>query len=194
MKLILLAMALLSGPCLFAHEIFVVLDRGSVAMVDAVKKPAVHSDPAKAAFLAACHADLSRPAVFAKLPLVSPPEWGKTVAGAVGKIEFHDSFRGGFFVRVLLEGLSPKHGYILTLNGKPGLAGNEKLVDLVPGMEKEQERYFDFMHVKTDEHGRYEATFGIALPAGPYDVRFYVKDTADFKIVLYHDYFKFKVD
>jgi len=25
-------------------------------------------------------------------------------------------------------------------------------------------------------------------------VRFYVKDTADFKIVLYHDYFKFAVE
>jgi len=34
---------------------------------------------------------------------------------------------------------------------------------------------------------------GVALPPGPYDVRFYVKDTSDFKIVLYHDFFPFGV-
>jgi hypothetical protein len=42
--------------------------------------------------------------------------------------------------------------------------------------------------------GEYMATFAIALPKGPYDVRFYVKDTDDFKIVLYHDFFRFAVE
>ena len=46
----------------------------------------------------------------------------------------------------------------------------------------------------TGANGQYDATIGIRLPAGPYEVRFYVKDTADFKIILYRDFFKFQVD
>jgi hypothetical protein len=34
---------------------------------------------------------------------------------------------------------------------------------------------------------------GVAFPPGPYDVRFDVKDTSDFKIVLYHGFFPFGV-
>ena len=41
---------------------------------------------------------------------------------------------------------------------------------------------------------RYDATFAVALPAGPYDVRLYIKDTADHTIFLYHDYFRFTVE
>jgi hypothetical protein len=95
-------------------------------------------------------------------------------------------------VRVALEGLLPDHPYILTLNGNPKLAGNANLIDSVPGGGPE--RYFDFQTVTTDARGSYLATFAIALPAGPYDVRFYVKDTSDFKIVLYHDFFPFGVE
>jgi len=57
-----------------------------------------------------------------------------------------------------------------------------------------KERYYDFHTVTTDANGRYHAAFGIALPTGPYDVRFYVKDTKDFKIILYRDFFKFTVE
>ena len=32
------------------------------------------------------------------------------------------------------------------------------------------------------------------LPAGEYEVRFFVKDRTDYKIVLYHDFFKFTVE
>ncbi len=94
-------------------------------------------------------------------------------------------------VRTQLEGLTPSHRYILTLNGNPARAGNDKLMETVSHNQKE--KYYDFQTVTTDAHGRYRATFGIVLPPGPYDVRFYVKDTADFKIILYHDFFKFAV-
>jgi hypothetical protein len=53
---------------------------------------------------------------------------------------------------------------------------------------------YDFQTITTDATGRYNATYGLVLTAGPYDVRFYVKDTADFKIVLYRDFFKFTVE
>jgi hypothetical protein len=144
--------------------------------------------PAKAAFFRAFKTDLEHPAEFAApLDLTTFPQWGRLVAGASGGIQFHRSFPGGFVVRVALEGLLPDHPYILTLNGNPKLAGNANLIDSVPGGGPE--RYFDFQTVTTDARGSYLATFAIALPAGPYDVRFYVKDTSDFKIVLYHDFF-----
>ena len=192
MKKLLLLAGLLLTTTLSAHET-VVFAKGDYVLLDAGAAAPAPTDPAKAAFLAACQADLARPGPFAaSIPLISPPEWGKTVPGSAGVLTFHDSFPGGFFVRMTIAGLAPDHLYILTLNGKPELAGNERLVDLVPGMEKE--RFFDFMKVTTDAHGRYEGTFGIALLSGPYHVRFYVKDTDDFKIVLYRDFFKFAVE
>jgi hypothetical protein len=161
----------------------------------AVLQPAtpLPQTPAKAVFYQAFSADLEHPADFAApIALTAFPQWGRLVPGASGEIQFHRSFPGGFVVRVALEGLLPGHSYILTLNGNPERAGNASLVDPVPGNERE--KYFDFQTVTTDAHGSYLATFGIALPPGPYDVRFYVKDPADFKIVLYHDFFPFAVE
>lgn len=162
---------------------------------DSIVLPAaapLQQSQAKTAFFDAFKADLGHPSAFAApLALVDFPQWGRLVRGASGGILFHPSFRGGFVVRVALEGLVPDHPYILTLNGNPERAGNASLVDPVPGNERE--KYFDFQTVTTDARGTYQATFGIALPAGPYDVRFYVKDPADFKIVLYHDFFRFGV-
>lgn len=192
MKSLVLLTCLLLCPILSAHQI-VVYAKGDYAVLDSGPTVPVPKEPRQVEFLAACRADLAHPAPFAPpFALIAPPDWGKTIPGAAGKIDFHDKFHGGFFVRVALEGLAPKHRYILTLNGNPKLAGNDRLVDPVPGLEAE--RYFDFLTVTTDAEGRYAATFGIALLPGPYDVRFYVKDTADFKIVLYHDYFKFVVE
>jgi hypothetical protein len=42
--------------------------------------------------------------------------------------------------------------------------------------------------------GGYHATFGVMLPSGDYEVRFFVKDRSDYKIVLHHDFFKFTVE
>jgi hypothetical protein len=55
------------------------------------------------------------------------------------------------------------------------------------------QRYYDFLIVRTDSRGGYDARLGVYLKPGAYDVRCYVKDTADFKIVLYRDFFKFMV-
>jgi len=192
MKSRILSAALLFTPALFANDI-VVFAKGQFTILDSATPAAAPNDPGQTRFLAGFQADVAHPAPFAPpFKLIAPPEWGKTVPGAAGSLVFHDKFRGGFLVRVSLDKLAPKHRYILTLNGNPKLAGNERLVDLVPGMETE--RYFDFLTITTDADGHFAATFGIALVPGPYDVRFYVKDTADFKIVLYHDYFKFTVE
>lgn len=126
------------------------------------------------------------------IPLTDFPTWGKTVEGASGVLDYRGHFPGGFVGHVALSGLAPKHIYILTLNGNPERAGNDKLKSPVPGNEKE--RYYDFQIIMTDGAGTFSATYGIALAAGNYDVRFYVKDTADFKIVLYHDFVPFTVE
>jgi len=150
-------------------------------------------DPEQAAFFARSSADLARPGAFESAqPLVSPPAWGKTVSPATrGLLHFHPAFAHGFECRLELQGLAPDHAYILCLNGNPALAGNALLPLLVPG--NSVERYYDFLVVKTDGQGHFAENLGIFLAPGAYDVRCYVKDTADFKIVLYRDYFPFTV-
>lgn len=189
--LVIVGLLALNQPAV-ANQI-VVFAKGEFLTLNSGDAAPVPTEPDRVHFLQAFKTDLAHPAAFAKpFALIAPPDWGKPISGASGKIGFHKKFAGGFFVRVALAGLAPAHRYVLTLNGNPKLAGNDRLVDAVPGMAAE--RYFDFQTITTDAQGCYVATFGIALLPGPYDVRFYVKDTADFKIVLYHDYFKFTVE
>lgn len=127
-----------------------------------------------------------------KVELVNPPAWGKVIApNTAGTLAFHTSFQGGFRFHVSLANLRPNQHCSLTLNGKPGLEGNELLLDPVPGLEAE--RYYDFFKFDTDANGCFEKDLAVALKPGPYRARFYVKDTDDYKIILYHDYFPFQV-
>lgn len=191
-KLFCITGILFFGQCAWATAI-IVYAKSESAMIDAIAAPRVPSDPAKAAFLVAFHSDLMDPAPFLDPIMVGDfPTYGRDVPGASGMLQYHEKFAGGFVVKIGLMGLLPSHNYILCLNGNPERAGNDRLVDSVPG--NEAEKYFDFQTVMTDAMGHYEATFAIALSKGPYDVRFYVKDTDDFKIVLYHDFFKFAVE
>ena len=127
-------------------------------------------------------------------PLVIPPiEWGKMESDSThGLLNHYQKFPHGFYAEVNLFHLIPGHDYVLTLNGNPNLEGNELLPDLVPGME--EERFYDVLRITTDQQGNYQATIAVFLKQGNYHARFYVKDTEDWKIVLYHDYFKFEVD
>lgn len=127
----------------------------------------------------------------ATLPIVSPPEWGKTLENSGGSVRYLPTFAQGFAGRLSFHGLAPKHTYLLTLNGTPQHPGNERLPDPVPGIP--EERFYDFLRIVTDAQGAYESDIGIYLLPGDYHVRIYVKDTDDFKIVLYRDYFDFSV-
>jgi hypothetical protein len=188
----LLALLLLAQPlaaqqiAVFGEHDFYELDSGF-----ALSGP---KEPDRAAFFAAFKADLARHAPFeSAMDLVSPPAWGKTVGpGTRGTLRFHPAFGRGFCCRLSLENLLPDHAYILTLNGNPSRAGNGLLPSPVPGNEKE--RYYDFLVVRTDARGAYDAALGVFLKPGDYDVRCYVKDASDFKIVLYRDFFPFRVD
>jgi hypothetical protein len=170
-----------------------VFAKGDFLPVDAHAAAFPPNGTARIVFLDAFQHDLAGPAPFAAAEnLATPPAWGRPVPGASGRIQYHPAFAGGFVVTVTLAGLLPDHRYILCLNGNPARAGNEHLVDSVAADGRE--KYYDFFTAATRADGGFAATFGVALPAGPYDVRLYVKDTADFKIVLFHDFFKFTVE
>ncbi len=191
MKMLLLVACLQTGTRLFAREI-VVFSKDDSLVLGSAAAAAEIKDPAQAAFLAAFKSDLAHPSPFVGPDKMSDlSEFGRKVPDATGEIRYHGSFPGGLVMGVTLAGLTPNHKYILTLNGNPARAGNDKLMETVD--HNPQEKYYDFLTVTTDASGRYHAAFGIRLPASPYDVRFYVKDTTDFKIVLYHDFFKFTV-
>jgi hypothetical protein len=192
MKILLLIASLQLSPALFAEDV-VVFAEGDSLVLGANAAATEVKDPAKASFFAAFKADLPHPSAFAGPDKLSDlPDGGRNVPGAGGEIKYHRAFHGGLVIGVTLEGLAPNHKYILTLNGNPERAGNDNLVERVSHNEKE--KYYDFRTVTTDANGRYRAAFGVVLPAGPYDFRFYVKDTSDFKIILYDDLFQFTVE
>jgi hypothetical protein len=181
--------ALLFSTPLAAGPIAVYGEKDFYSLDAALEGP---KDPGQHAFFEAYKRDQAAPAYETALDLINPPSWGKTVsADTHGTIQFHPSFAAGFACRIAIDGLLPDHAYILTLNGNPALPGNDLLLSLVPGMAKE--RYYDFLIVKTDARGHFDGSFGIYLKPGSYDARCYVKDTGDFKIVLYHDYCPFQV-
>ena len=176
-------------------QAFIVYSKGDYSPVDATNPVAKPANPAQASFLTAIQAELAHSTAYETHMTLLPapaPKWGKVIDGAKGTIDFHDTFKGGFVVRVELAGLVAGHSYRLCLNGNPKLAGNDLLADPVPG--NAPERYMDFFTAIADAKGQYETTFGIALPIAPYELRFYVKDTNDHTIFLYHDYFKFAVE
>jgi DNA-directed RNA polymerase subunit RPC12/RpoP len=150
-------------------------------------------DPAKAAFLAAFKADLACPLAFEGPVGLTPLSGnGRTVPGATGEIHYLGSFPGGLVIGVSLAGLVPNHDYVLTLNGAVQHAGNDNLPD--QWSRNSKQKHYDFSRITTDANGCYQATFGIRLPVGSYDVYFFVKDTSDWKIVLSRDFFKFTVE
>jgi hypothetical protein len=195
---IICALSFLAGSA--AAQQIVVLERTDVRILDSGGQGTLPGspgsptdDPEKAAFLQAVQADLARHAPFDdELTLVNPPAWGRVVSPeTTGKVRIRRAFDHGFVFHLGLDHLLPNHRYILTLNGNPQRAGNGFLADPVPGNPKE--RYYDFYVAMTDANGGYDADFGVFLHPGDYDIRFYVKDTEDFKIVLYHDFFKMTV-
>lgn len=180
------------ATCLARADTLIVFDPHSVQTSTQAMAPAVAEDPVNRAIFRQC---LAEPAVLAydrSLPLRSPPEWGKTVAADTRGVVAHQAtYTHAFRARITLMNLLPNHAYILTLNGRPDLPGNALLPDTVPGLA--QEKYVDFLPILTDAQGRFASDVAVRLKPGDYQVRLYVKDRSDFKIVLYHDYFPFVV-
>ncbi|MGA2278773.1 MAG: hypothetical protein ABSG80_00565 [Verrucomicrobiota bacterium] len=170
-----------------------VLAKGEKLIMGEAKAGAEVKDPSKAAFLSAFKADLTDPSVYTgPLPLTTQSGVGRPVPTATGDIRYHESFPGGLVIGVTLGGLVPKHDYVLTINGALNHDGNNNFPDQFP--KNNPQKFFDFSPITTDTNGSYQATFGIRLPPGPYEVYFFVKDTADWNIVLGHDFFQFTVE
>ena len=49
----------------------------------------------------------------------APNSWGKRIPNSSGKAFYYDNFQGVFSGGIELGGLTPNHGYFLSLNGKP---------------------------------------------------------------------------
>ena len=187
---------LCSAPLLLAvhlpAQITVILDKDDSRVIGpdtAVRSPVAE----ERSFMEEVKKELASPPEFEEVrALDNPPSWGRTVhPDSGGVLRYHASFPRGLVCRVTLENLLPDHRYVLTINGNPERPGNDLLPDPVPGNARE--KFYDFLSVTTDAHGHYEGTLAILLRPGIYAVRFYVKDTDDFKIVLYRDFFKFTV-
>jgi len=123
------------------------------------------------------------------LPLTQAPNsWGKTMKGSSGRVIYYVNFQGAFSGRIGLKGLTPNHNYVLTINGKPPHPSNDRLPESY-GVE----RYVDFLQVTTNSAGDIDSEFNVKLPSGDYNVKFFVKDPDDWKIVLYNDFLLFTV-
>ncbi|MCR6656801.1 MAG: hypothetical protein NVV63_13540 [Opitutus sp.] len=161
MKALLLTLALL--PATFATA--ALAEPLAIFARDDARKSidAPPSDACAATFFATFFQDRSAAVPFeGSLALVNPPSWGKTISRTTGGgLTYHRSFAGGFVAKLTLHGLASHHTYILTLNGNPELAGNELLLTPVPGLE--EERYYDFLDIRTDADGRYEGELGVYL-------------------------------
>lgn len=118
----------------------------------------------------------------------APTSWGKIIKGSLGKIIYYDNFQGAFSGRIELKGLTPNHNYLLTLNGKPPHPSNDRLPESY-GVE----RYVDFLQVITTSAGNVDENFSVKLSSGDYNVKFFVKDPDDWKVILYNDFLIFTV-
>ena len=173
----------------------VIFDKGELCYLNSENTLCKPADPKKSAFLESFKLNITNAVPFeAEFNLDTPPiAWGKKVNNfRLGRLAYHTSFPGGFVADIWLNNLLPKHNYILCLNGKPDLDGNDLLIEPVPNNEKE--KYYDFLVIETDSNGEYNSKIGVYLKTGAYHVRFYVKDNDDKLIILYHDYFKFSVN
>jgi hypothetical protein len=188
-KLLLSSLLLAALP--LAAENYAVVAKNDRRVLGAGSQ-AAPQDPAVAAFIAAATEFFASTAPYdAEFPLINPPAWGRVVsAQSAGNLHIRSAFARGFVFDVDLEHLLPRHTYVLCINGRPQHPGNELLPESVPGHA--EEKYYDFCTVTTDDKGGYHAGYALLLRPGPYNVHFYVKDTSDFKIVLYGlEYFDF---
>jgi len=191
-RLLICSCLALSGR--LAAEDVVVFAKGEFRVLGPAA-PQAPGDSAGAAFLAAARGDFQGHAPYdAVFPLINPPAWGRVVsAQTTGSLQIRRTFAHGFVFQIEMEHLQPGHLYVLCINGRPQHPGNELLPEAVPGHESE--KYYDFYTLTTDARGGYRARVALLLRPGPYNVHFYVKDTSDFKIVLYGlEYFDFAAE
>lgn len=117
-------------------------------------------------------------------------------AGAKGKIEYCRRSAPEFKIALFLQGLSKNHAYMLCLNGWPGRPGNDILKKYGrQGEGENQEGYYDFTNVTTDEQGIINKFVDVSLEPTKYEVKFLVKDIANkYRVVLHNDDIRFTIE
>lgn len=122
--------------------------------------------------------------------------YGEAFREAEGKIEYCQRSGSEFKIALYLKGLPRNHPYKLCLNGWPGRPGNEELKEYGRRGEGEnQEGYYDFMEVTTDEHGKINKVVGVNLEPAEYHVKLLVKDiVVKHRVVLYNDNLRFIIE
>ena len=115
-------------------------------------------------------------------------EWGKPISGSSGKVVYCDDAPPPFTGKLDFSALEPDRSYRVTLNGIPGRPGNDRLEKT-----RGNERYSDFDQYQADVKGAGGGEFKWYLRPGRYEVKFFLKDTDDWKIVLYNDFFAFTI-
>jgi len=119
--------------------------------------------------------------------------FGENIAGSSGKFLFNKKDRNALTGTIMIEKLLPNHDYMLCINGKPGKPGNTKLPQ--DNINNPEEHHWNFQHVRTDSNGNVTQKVYQTLDTSNYDVKFFVKDpNNDWKIVLYNNHLKFKVE
>jgi hypothetical protein len=193
MKHLLLIAAVITCSTVYSQQV-ISYSKEEKCYLDEKSKPCKPNDEEKAGFINIFTSENFQDTInISQAKLITPPlQWGRNISdNTFGEIIYYNSLKSGFITNLSLNKLLPNHAYELTLNGNPKLVGNDLLPDTVPNLNIE--RYYDFLSITTDSHGEYHAKIGVYLKHGDYHVRFYVKDKDDFKIILYHDYFKFSV-
>lgn len=109
------------------------------------------------------------------VPLFRPQGWGKVIPNSNGQVIYCKEPGKEFRGRIILRGLEANHHYKLCINDKkPPHEGSGKLPS-----PYNNETYFDFQDIKTDQRGNCESQFSTEderLPDGKFDVKFFVKD------------------
>jgi hypothetical protein len=132
----------------------VIFDKNEVCYLNSDSAHCKPADQKKAAFLENFKSHFKGAVPFnSEFNFDTPPlAWGKKVNDfRLARAAYQTSFPGGFIAELWLNNLLPKHEYILTLNGRPDLDGNDLLTEPVPNNEKE--KYYDFLTVRTDSKG-----------------------------------------
>ncbi|MEW6607349.1 MAG: hypothetical protein AB1414_07835 [bacterium] len=110
-----------------------------------------------------------------------------------GRIEYFEEQIGQFECKVSLQGLKPKGIYVLTINGKIGHPGNDKLMKEY-NRNNRGEGYYDSSYIKADGNGCIQEQLKVKLPPSFYEVKFFVKDvTNNWRVILKNDNVQFTV-
>jgi len=125
-----------------------------------------------------------------------PPTWEKSKRKEPiqsGKLLYYDNSPGTLKGEIKLSRLRPNQLYALILQGKREHPSSRYLPQTLKGYRGEEKKYFEFKRVHTDKRGYLKTNFEVNLPAGVYDVKFFVRYGGDGSLVLYNDFFLFTV-